>query len=270
MRRSDGNWMNRLLLLFLVWVLQGKVLAAESSVVLRVAVAANFAKIAEHLVADYRKHGGVRVVFSSGSSGALFAQIVQGAPFDVFLAADVSRPEALASRNLILAGSRQTYAIGQLALWDTNLIDAEPASDKNLERLLVRAGRLSIANPETAPYGLAAIQSLKALGILSSIHRQLVRGNSVLQAYQYVETGNVERGLVAFHLIEDKNQSIIIPQHLYAPIKQQMVIIKSSQRKTEAKRFQAFMLSSAVQKHLQSIGFLMSEHDIEKTQSAGE
>ena len=243
---------------------------AEQKLPLRVAVAANFSKVANVLVEDFNEQTGLKVSVSSGSTGALFAQISHGAPFDLFMAADVSRPLALEQQGLIVADTRQTYAVGQLALWDNQIKGEQAISHNELKNRLSQSGRLSIANPNTAPYGVAAIQVLEALNLSTCLEPSLVKGNSVLHAFQYVETGNVNRGLVAYHLIANKLEATLVPQDLYSPLKQQVVVLKSSKQIANALRFQRFVLSSAVQDMLHEIGYSANEAGVYSSVKAGE
>jgi molybdate transport system substrate-binding protein len=177
---------------------------------------------------------------------------------------------ALEQQGLVVAESRKTYAIGQLALWDTQSRGKQNVSLNELKNRLNQSDRLSIANPNTAPYGAAAIQLLEALNLLTRLESSLVKGNSVLQAYQYVATGNVNRGLVAYHLIENKHEATLVPQDLYGPLKQQMVIMKSSNQVDNALKFQHFVLSTAVQEMLHDIGYSASETGASLSVNEGE
>ncbi|TKB56179.1 molybdate ABC transporter substrate-binding protein [Ferrimonas aestuarii] len=215
---------------------------------LRVAVASNFAHTLEQIVTAYESDTGHRVRVSTGSTGALYTQIQHGAPYDLFFAADVERPKLLEQNDKIVAGSRTTYAIGQLALWQRQ---GKPSS----ESLIHWQNKLAIANPRIAPYGYAADQVLTALKIKQQFHGRLVTGANILQAYQYVDSGNVDAGLVALSQLKAANipaeQYWLVPHKLYHPLEQQAVVLKRSSHPKLAQEFldyieqQQQLLSSA-------------------------
>ena len=192
---------------------------------LRVAVASNFAPAARALAADFeRQAGGQPVQLVVGSTGRQFAQIVHGAPFDLFLAADRRRPERLEQEGRVVPGSCFTYALGRIVLWSPqpDLVDDEGA--------VLRAGHirhLAIANPRLAPYGRAAQQVLRRLGLMEQLQPRLVQGENVAQAYQFVKTGNAALGFVAYaqvHRTAGQDGSLwAVPQSLCDPIEQQAV-----------------------------------------------
>ncbi|MFW5830000.1 MAG: molybdate ABC transporter substrate-binding protein [Planctomycetota bacterium] len=192
---------------------------------IRVAVAANFAETLRELALRYEAETGQGLRISVGSTGALFSQIEQGAPFDCFFAADVRRPRLLEQAALALPGSRQTYARGALVLWsaDPQLVDGlQVLRSENAFQ------RLAIANPTTAPYGLAARQTLEALGLWEPLQERLVMGQSIGQTFQFVQSGAAELGLVAMaqlHGSADGSRHPV-PPDLHAPIEQQMVLLR--------------------------------------------
>lgn len=191
---------------------------------LNIAVASNFKTTLEKLIESQDFKSGHEFTISSGSTGSLYAQIINGAPFDIFLAADKMRPLQLEQNQLIKTGSRKTYAIGQLVLWVPGAIS--PITDKYLNLF---TGNLAIANPKIAPYGLAAQSLLRVLDINGP---RVVTGENIAQAYQFVYTGNAQAGLVALPQILDQaiEPSLYwqVPQQYYEPIEQQMVILHSS------------------------------------------
>ncbi|SHI03545.1 molybdate ABC transporter substrate-binding protein [Ferrimonas marina] len=230
------------------WLLGGILWCAAATcwaeVELRVAVAANFAPTLQSLVPAFEQQSGVRVRISTGSTGGLFTQIVHGAPYDLFLAADARRPTLLEQRELIVADSRVTYAIGVLAFWT-------PGSTASEARLRQWDERLAVANPRTAPYGQAAQSVLARLQQLKPLHGKLVRGSNILQTFQFVQSGNVNGGLVAWAQLQrikmDPAEYWLIPSHWYPALEQQAVVLKRSEHPKQAQALLAFLLAQQEQ-----------------------
>ena len=224
------------LLLFLAGlVFSGKALTGE----IHIAVASNFTATMRLLAARFEAQSDHVVVLLPGSTGKHFAQIMNGAPFDVFFAADVKRPKRLEAEGRIIPGSRFSYAIGKLVLWspDPELVDRDGAV---LESGTFR--RLAIANPRLAPYGRAAQQFLESRGILESLQPKLVRGENISQAFQFVVSGNAELGFVALSQLmqtdrQGKGSSWQVPDKLHAPIEQQAVLLSDSAAAVDFMRF---------------------------------
>lgn len=256
--KPKGLW-NSFIRVFTLGLLVGIPIVSSADVksnTLRIAVASNFAATAKELITPFAAQQGFSVTYSSGSTGALYAQIIHGAPFDLFLSADTHRPRQLDSDGLIVPNSRKTYAQGQLALWDTELTSIAPIlTDVNLRALLDNERRLSIANPRTAPYGNAAKELLESLQLWGTMSSVMIQGNTVLQAFQFIQTGNVSRGLVALHLLAPDANVLVIPQDLYTPLEQQMVILAKSNAVPLSKQIQAFLLSAKTQKKLIAMGY---------------
>jgi molybdate transport system substrate-binding protein len=198
-------------------------LAGEVSV----AVAANFTAPMREIAARFELETGHKARLSFGSSGKFFAQIQNGAPFEVFLSADDEKPARLEAVGATLPGSRFTYAVGRLVLWsaDDGLIDDGP-------KVLRKGGfaHLAIANPALAPYGAAAVAALKALGAYDGVAGKLVQAENIAQAYQFVATGNAELGFVAMSqvMLDGKLRSGSawpVPAELHAPIRQDAVVL---------------------------------------------
>lgn len=206
-----------------------------------VAVAANFRDACTEIGRAFGEATGHRAVFSFGPTGQLYAQIAQGAPYDVFLAADRARVERALAEGLAVEGSRQTYASGRLVLFsmDTSLV-AGPET-------LAGAGfeRLAVAEPEIAPYGSAAIQVLRALAVHDRIRDRLVRGQSVTQAYQFVHSSNADLGLVALSQVVSHQEGSrwIVPEHLHEPILQDAVLLRHGAANAAATAFLEFLRS---------------------------
>ena len=202
-----------------------------SSDPLRVATASNFAPAMNALARQFEAESNYRLITSFGSTGKHYAQIVNGAPFDLFFAADSRRPELLETSGAALPGSRFTYAIGKLVLWspEAGYVDSEGA--------VLRAAEfrhLALANPTLAPYGAAAAEVLEAMGLGQLLGPRLVRGENIGQAFQFIRSGNAELGFVAWSQLVATNQTRQgshwdVPQSLYTPIEQQAVILKGSE-----------------------------------------
>ncbi len=212
---------------------------------IHIASAANFRDALQEIVALYQQqHPAIKITVSTGSSGSLFQQSLHGAPFDIFLSADTRYPEALANA-LNLKQTPQTYAIGELVLWNTQ----QQYSDLNTA--LSQTSRLAIANPNTAPYGKAALSVLKQL----SKTPPLIKGNSIGQVFQFIKTGNTSSGFIARSQtlkIADKSQLISIPQNLYPPLEQQGLRLNT---KIAAKNFFRFLWQPQAQTIMQAHGY---------------
>ena len=224
-----------LFLLFLTWC---PVTSAAEEV--RVAVAANFRATLDEIVTRFEQDTGHTVVFSSGSSGKLYAQIRNGAPFDVFFSADVTRPKLLEEEGFAVPGSRFTYAVGRLTLWHPGSAVIEGNEQSILLRSDVR--HVAIANPKTAPYGVAAKEALQALGLWEQVQDRLVRGENIGQTFHFVFSQNAQLGFVALSQVlgpkvNGSGSRWDVPVHLYAPIRQQAVLLRSGQRQEVARAF---------------------------------
>jgi molybdate transport system substrate-binding protein len=196
----------------------------------RVAVATNFAEVMEQIAERFEAASGHAVLVSSASTGTHYAQIRNGAPYDVFFSADRERPELLEQEGVAIAGTRFTYAIGRLALWspDPGLVD-----DAGEVLASGEFRYLSIANPELAPYGAAARQVLERRGLWDGIQDRLVRGQDIGQAFAFVSSGNAELGFVALSQIQLPNAALegsrwLVPATEHDPIEQQAVLLVDS------------------------------------------
>lgn len=233
--------------------LLGELAGAER---LRVAVASNFAEPMRELVAAYEQSGkgGITAVF--GSTGKHYAQIVNGAPFQVFVAADAEHPRRLESQGLAIRGSRFTYAVGRLVLWSPrpDYVDSKGA-------VLEHGGfrHLAIAHPELAPYGIAARQTLEALALWERLQDRLVRGENIGHSFHFVMSGSAELGFVALSQVKRPGQPILegsyweVPEGLHQPIEQQAVLLVDSEA---ARRFLAFLAGGAARAIMHGYGYL--------------
>ncbi len=221
---------------------------------LRVAVAANFVDAARAIASRFEERTGHRVILSPGSTGKHYAQIINGAPFDVFIAADTRRPELLEAERVTVDGSRFTYAIGYIVLWSPR-----PGYVDSAGAVLSRGDfrHLSIANPRVAPYGGAAREVLEALGLWERLRRRTVRGENIRQAYQFVLSGNAELGFIARSQLmrpghENEGSWWNVPRSLYTPIEQQAVLLTD----TDAGRaFLAFIQGDAGRDIIRNFGY---------------
>ena len=231
-----------------VWWLVPALLAAApartqtTGPALHVATASNFAAAMNDIERRFEAKTGQSVVVSLGSSGKHYAQILNGAPFDVLFAADIDRPALLEAGGHAVAGSRFTYAIGRLALWST-VADRVDSSGTVLQSGAFRY--LAIANPALAPYGAAAREVLEALGLWEKYQTRIVRGENVSHAFNFVRSGNADMGFVALSQIRKPHNGLggsfwVIPQTLYTPIEQQAVLLRDSE---VARAFLSFVQS---------------------------
>ncbi len=225
----------------------------------KVAVAANFTAVMNEIAPAFEADSGHDTVVSYGSTGKLYAQITQGAPFEVFLAADQARPQ-----RLVEAGRAEpafTYAIGELVLWSS---DPDRIGDDGAA--VLRAGDyryLAIANPKTAPYGAAAVQILEALGLRQATAARLVQGNNIAQTYQFVLTKNAELGFVARSqvVLDARGSRWIPPQSLYDPIRQDGVRLTQGQDNPAAQAFVRYLQGPEARAVIRKYGYAVESSD---------
>jgi len=228
---------------------------AHGAGAVHVAVASSFAPTARALAADFQAASGHTVVLSEGSTGRLYAQIANGAPFEAFLAADAERPRRLEAEGYAVAGTRFAYALGRLALWSR---DPERVRDAGALRGDFR--HLAIANPALAPYGAAARETLERLGPWASLAPRLVTGEDVGQAFQFVATGNAELGFVALAQVLDAGGSRWeVPADLHAPIVQEAVLLARGRDDPAARAFLAFLRGPAARARIESAGYAVPD-----------
>lgn len=232
---------------------------------LRVAVASNFLLPLRGMAEDFQKQTGNTMHISSGSTGKLYAQIINGAPFDVFLAANSREPERLEKAGKVVEGSRFTYALGQLVLWGPHLEIKSDIKSDDLKTILTSptVQRISIANPQTAPYGAAAIQALKKLGMYDSLKAKIINGENVSQSYQYVASGATQLGFVALSQIKARTDSDkdtgkhywLVDKSLYSPIRQQAVLVKEAEQNKAAQQFIDYLKSPQGRAAIKTFGY---------------
>jgi len=237
-----------------VLVAVAAVASADEAVI---AVAANFTAPMKQIAAAFERDTGHKVTASYGSTGNLYAQIRNGAPFEAFLAADDQIATTLEKEGLAVAGSRFTYAVGQLVLWSPKpgLVD-----DKGAVLKRGHIQKLAIANPKLAPYGEAAVQTLRALGLEHRLRPKLVLGENIAQTYQFVATGNVELGFVALsQVMHDgemaKGSAWMVPTKLHRPIRQDAVILTKGKRDPVVAELMEFLRGEEARAIIHAFGY---------------
>jgi molybdate transport system substrate-binding protein len=241
----------------LVALLLSPVVATGQDVV-TVAVASNFSVAIDEMTAQFAASNGHRVRVITASTGKLHAQIVNGAPFDVFLAADSDRPQRLEASGAGVSGTRFTYAIGELVLWSRQLADCRGALDNP------GGVRIAIANPTIAPYGAAAGEFLEQAGLWESVRPRLVIGESISQVLQFVASGNAQVGFIARSQLRapslpDATCTWLVPAALHAPIEQQAILLQRGRDKDGARRFLQFLRSDSGRVIIERHGYRLPE-----------
>jgi molybdate transport system substrate-binding protein len=224
----------------------------------QVAVAANFAAAAKRIAAQFERDTGHTVKLSLGATGKFYAQIEAGAPFDVLLAADQATPARLVAEGKAVAATRHTYAIGKLVLWS-----ADPAlvDDKGAILRSDKWKHLAVADARLAPYGQAAKETLAALGLADAVRPRIVTAENIGQALQFVQSGNAELGFLALGQVQPPNGSKaagsmwIVPDRLYAPIRQDAVVIARSKVAKAATQFVDYLASEPARVVIKAYGY---------------
>ena len=218
------------------------------------AVAANFTEPAKEIGALFTEKTGHTVTYAFGPSGQFYTQITQGAPFEVFLSADASRPKKAVEEGYAVPGSDFTYAVGKLVLWS-----ADPARvDDKGAVLKTDLEHVAIADPKSAPYGAAAIEVMQKLGVYETLEPKLVTGKSISQAYEFAATGNAPVGFVAYSQVIGKKggSSWMVPQDLYKPIKQDAVLLKTGAEDAAAKAYLDFLKTPEALEIIRKYGYV--------------
>jgi molybdate transport system substrate-binding protein len=219
-----------------------------------VAVAANFTAPVQEIGKAFAAKTGHTVEYSFGATGKLYTQIAQGAPFDAFFAADDATPAKAEKEGFGVPGSSFTYAVGKLVLWSKSpgTVDAEGA--------VLKGGsfaKLAIANPKTAPYGAAAVETMTKLGVIDAVRPKLVEGNNISQTHQFVASGAADLGFVALSQValDPSGSRWVVPQTLYSPIHQDVVLLQKGASNPAATAFLAFMKSPEALAVLKKYGY---------------
>jgi molybdate transport system substrate-binding protein len=233
--------------------LAGPALADE----IQVAVAANFTAPMQKIAADFEKDTGHKAQLAFGATGKFYAQIKNGAPFEVLLAADDETPAKLEKEGAAVAGSRFTYAIGKLVLWSSKpgFVD-----DKGEVLKSGNFAHVSLANPKLAPYGAAAVDTLTALKLIDAVQPKFVQAENISQAYQFVATGNAELGFVALsQVLKDgkivEGSAWIVPGNLYQPIRQDAVLLDKGRNKPAAEALMKYLKGDKARAVIKSYGY---------------
>ncbi|NJM11800.1 MAG: molybdate ABC transporter substrate-binding protein [Synechococcaceae cyanobacterium SM1_2_3] len=248
---------------YFIPLLAGLVLAVSSLAIqaaeVQVAVAANFTAPMQKIAAEFEKDTGHKALLSFGATGKLYAQIKNGAPFQVFLAADDKTPARLEAEGDTVHGSRFTYAIGTLVLWS-----AQPGMVDDQGEVLKKGQfkHLAIANPKTAPYGAAAVAVLTQQGLLDAIQTKFVTGENISQTYQFIATGNAELGFVALSqvMMDGKltgGSAWIVPSNLHQPIRQDAVVLSSGKDQPAAKALVEYIKGDKAVAIIKSYGYAL-------------
>jgi molybdate transport system substrate-binding protein len=228
---------------------------------IRVAAAADLKFALDELAAQYEKRTERKVDISYGSSGNFFAQIQNGAPFDIFFSADIEYPRKLEATRRTEPGTLYEYAVGRIVIWMPRDARADLAKLGWKALLDPSVEKLAIANPEHAPYGRAAVSALRNAGIYEQVRAKLVYGENIAQAAQFVASGNAQAGILALSLAVsppmNEGKRWEIPANMHAPIEQAAVILKSAKDKEGARDFLAFLKSGAGRRILESYGFIL-------------
>lgn len=223
----------------------------------QVAVASNFTAPMRVIAERFERDTGHKALLAFGSTGKLYAQIRNGAPFSVLLAADEQVPARLEDEGVGVAGSRFTYAIGTLVLWSAqqDLVDDQAAvlSDQAFRHL-------AIANPKTAPYGAAAVATLKRLGLSDSVRGKLVQGENIAQTHQFVASGNAELGFVALsQVVEDgvirQGSGWVVPATYHPPIRQDAILLNKGQDNPAARALLDYLQSAEAAEVIKAYGY---------------
>lgn len=247
----------RAILKFSMLAFTASAAAHASADEVQVAVAANFTAPIQAIATDFEKDTGHKLVAAFGATGQIYTQIKNGAPFEVFLSADDTTPAKLEQEGDTVKGSRFTYAVGTLALWSAK----DGYVDSNGQVLKANQYQhLSIANPKTAPYGLAATQVLSKLGLTEATKAKIVEGQSITQAYQFVSTGNAELGFVALSQVYKDGKltsgsAWIVPDDLHDPIKQDAVILNKGKDSAAAKALVEYLKGPKAAEIIKSFGY---------------
>lgn len=241
----------------LLFALTAAFIATAQADEVQVAVAANFTAPMQQIAAQFEKDTGHKAALSFGATGKFYAQIVNGAPFELLLAADDETPARLEKEGQGVGGSHFTYAIGKLVLWSAtpDLVDAKGD--------ILKTGNfrhLALANPKTAPYGTAAVEAMTRLGLLASLQPRFVQGENISQTQQFINTGNAELGFIALSQVYKDGKitsgsAWLVPTNFYEPIRQDAVLLAKGKDKAAAGALLAYLKSEKARAVIKSFGY---------------
>lgn len=237
----------------MLWAITLNAQAAD----VRVAVAANFTAPMQKIAQAFEQETGHKLLMAFGATGSFYAQIKNGAPYQLLVAADDKTPLKLVQEGLGVEGARFTYAIGKLVLWSkqSGMVD-----DKGDVLKTQKFQRLAIANPKLAPYGAAAVETLSSMGLLQEVQPKWVQGENIAQTYQFVATENAHLGFVAMSQVTTdgkltQGSAWVVPTHLYAPIRQDTVLLSSAKNDVAAKALLDFLRGDKAKIIIRSFGY---------------
>lgn len=248
--------MKRIIVIILIAIVSMNLCAQR----VRVAAAGNLRYVMDDIKALYvENHPETKIEVTLGASGALLQQIVNGAQFDFFMAADKIFPDKLKEQGAAV-GDVKTYAFGKLALW-SNVVDISKGIEAVTDDAVVR---IAVAKPEVAPYGERAVQCLKYYGLFDKVKEKIVYADNIAQAAQYASTGNAEIGFLALALVlapdmKDKGKYLVLDTKSYKPVEQACVLVKTWERNAEASKFMDFVLSDACKSIFEKYGFILPQ-----------
>jgi molybdate transport system substrate-binding protein len=238
-----------------------KQIAQKPCGTITVAAAADLTEAINEIVENFQKATGCTIRVSTGSSGNFLSQIENGAPFDIFFSADIEYPKKLEAEGFAAPASTYLYAVGKIVLWVRN--DTQLDIGKGLGALRDPSVRkIAIANPQHAPYGRAAQQALQNAGVYDAVKDRLVQGENISQAAQFVESGNADAGIVALSLalspgLKEKGRFSRIPENLYSPIEQGVVLVGTSKNRQGAQAFLNYIKTPVTAALLERYGFTL-------------
>jgi molybdate transport system substrate-binding protein len=223
---------------------------------LTVSAASDLTPAFQEIGRQFEQQEGTKVTFNFGSTGQLAQQIEQGAPVDLFAAANVSFIDGLEQKSLVIPDTRALYAQGRVTLWTREDSPLKPERVEDLARPEFK--KVAIANPEHAPYGAAAREALQAAGVWDAVAPKLVYGENISQTLQYAESGNVDAAIVALSLsTQSKGRWVLIPAELHKPLDQALAVVKGTKHEQEARRFAAFVNSAQGRGVMRKYGFIL-------------
>ena len=224
---------------------------------IKVAVAANFAQTMKEIATEFEKESGHKVTLSQGATGKFYAQISNGAPFDVFLSADDETPARLVKEGKAVTGTQFSYAIGRLVLWspDANLVDSGGSVLKSN-----KFKHLAIANAKVAPYGRAAVQTMQKMGVLMTVEPRVVQGESITQTHQFVSSGNAQLGFVALSQVLENGKvktgsAWIVPDDMHEQLRQDGVLLNPGRQSRAAQALLDYFKTDKAKKIIERHGY---------------